>query len=139
MAEIPENLQKGAKYRFESGERAVECGRKGGQNSQIKLKRTKSLKEAAQLIMSLNVDDPEIKTALELLGVEPTYRNAMTLKMAAKAASGSEKAYEVVRDTAGEAPRLNIGVGMDANTAEELRNLSDAELRKMAESVQDDG
>lgn len=134
-----ENLKLGEKYRFKAGEEQRKIASQGGKASQAKLRKTKSLKEAAQLIMSLNVDDPEIKTALELLGVEPTYRNAMTLKMAAKAANGSEKAYEVVRDTAGEAPRLNIGVGMDANTADELRNLSDAELRKMAESAQDDG
>lgn len=133
-----ENLKLGEKYRFTSGEMAVENGRKGGYKKAEKLRKTKSLKEAAQLIMSLNVDDPAIKAALETLGVEPTYRNAMTLKMAAKAANGSEKAYEVVRDTAGEAPRLNIGVGLDAKTEDELRNLSDADLRKMVESAQDD-
>ena len=133
-----ENLKLGEKYRFKSGEDAVKNGRKGGLKNGERLRKTKSLKEAAQLIMSLNVNDPAIQKALEALGVEPTYRNAMTLKMAAKAANGSEKAYEVVRDTAGEAPRLNIGVGLDANTPDELKKLSDEDLRRMAESAQDD-
>lgn len=124
-------VEAGKKTRFTSGAEAAQAGRAGGQASQKKYKETKTLREAVRLVMSLDVEDPKIREALEALGLDPTYRNAMSLKMAAKAASGSEKAFEVVRDTAGEAPKLSIGLSADPASAEDLKSLSEEELEQL--------
>lgn len=46
--------------------------------------------------------------------------------------TGDVKAAQFIRDTLGEAPTINIGVGA---AGDELKNLSDEQLRKMAESL----
>lgn len=135
MAERDKSLvERGRKTRFESGEKAAESGRTGGIASGKAKRKTKTMREAVQLLMSMDTTDEAKRHALEALGLEPTNRNAATFAMIHKATNGSEKAYEVLRDTAGEMPKMQVGLShSDALTRDDLRNLSDAELAALLE------
>ena len=53
-----------------SKEEAREYGAKGGRNSGVTRRRKRSLKQAAELIMSLPVSDPKIQKKLTKMGID---------------------------------------------------------------------
>lgn len=53
-----------------SKEEAREYGAKGGRNSGVTRRRKRTLKQAAELAMSLPVSDPKIKTKLKKMGFD---------------------------------------------------------------------
>lgn len=81
---------------FRSGEQAVENGRKGGVNSGIARREKKSLREAMQVLMDADLTGKDGKT---MTGTE-----AMAAKAFQAALKGDWKAWELVRDTAGQKP-----------------------------------
>jgi hypothetical protein len=91
-----------------SREKAREYGRKGGKATQKKRLQIKSFKEACQLFMDMKCPDGvarEIKKHFPVL--EDTQINgltAMVFAQKAKALKGDSKAFELIRDTAGEKP-----------------------------------
>ena len=81
---------------FRSGEQAVENGRKGGIASGEARKAKKSLREAMQILMDADLTGKDGKT---MTGTE-----AMAAKAFQAALKGDWKAWELVRDTAGQKP-----------------------------------
>lgn len=96
------------------------------------------MQEAVKALLDVNCTDEKRAEVLLAIGLEPSNRNAATFAMLEKALNGSEKAYEIIRDTAGEMPKLQVGVTSgDAITPEDLRNMSDAELSALVGGVDD--
>lgn len=73
--------------------------------------------------------------ALEKLGLEPTYSNAIALQTICKAATGDIEAARFARDTAGDKPTeaLRLALSDKPIAAMDLSQLSDAELSALAD------
>lgn len=128
------NLEKGAATRFKSGEEAVNAGRKGGIASGESKRRTKTFREAMLALLDGVSGNEEQRKALEAFGLEPTYRNIISLANVVKAAGGDTTATVLVRDTVGEKPRDGLEIGnLDGKPLEclELSKLTDEELIAM--------
>ena len=134
------NLERGKATQFQRAEDAVRRGRNGNIAREAKRQRTKTMREAVKALLDVNCTDEKRAEILLSIGLEPSNRNAATFAMLEKALNGSEKAYEVLRDTAGEMPKLQVGVTSgDAITPEDLRNMSDAELSALVGGADDAG
>lgn len=91
-------------YQFRSGDEARENGRKGGINSGASRRRKRSLKEAADLFLSLPVTDTKTYNKMVLAGVDPEdidYQMAVVIGMTTKAIKGDAKAAKVLIDMLG--------------------------------------
>lgn len=88
-----------------SPEEAREMGRKGGRASGVSRRRKKSLREAAELYLSLPVSDKRAWNKLARDGVEPEdvdNQMAIIAGLTIKAAKGDAKAAKVLFDLLGE-------------------------------------
>lgn len=94
--EQSDNLKKGKATQFKSGGKAAEAGRKGGIASGKAKREKKLLKDCFDELLSR---DWENKNGQKSTGAE-----AITLTMFKKALAGDPKAFEIVRDTAGQKP-----------------------------------
>ena len=81
---------------FRAGKQQVEIARQGGVASGIARKAKKSLREAMQILMDTDLTGKDGKT---MTGTE-----AMAAKAFQAALKGDWKAWELVRDTAGQKP-----------------------------------
>ncbi len=132
------NLERGEATRFTRGEIAANAARNAGRAAAENRRKTKTMREAVKVLLDLATTDEQRAAALQAMGLDPSNRNAATFAMVEKALNGSEKAYEVLRDTAGEMPKLQVGVTSgDAITPEDLRNMSDAELSALVGGTDD--
>ncbi|WP_421572395.1 phage terminase large subunit [Slackia exigua] len=96
MASNPENI---LPHRIRTAEEAREKGRAGGLRSGVKRREQASLREAARLVLSMDVVSPEASENLERLGLDADERtNAalVTARMVMEAAGGDVKAYEAL-------------------------------------------
>jgi hypothetical protein len=66
-----ELIENGKATQFKSGEQAASNGRIGGINSAESRRRKRTLKQAAELAMSLPVSDPKVKAKLNKMGFAP--------------------------------------------------------------------
>lgn len=106
----------------------------------------KTAREALENILTLKVNDkiisaadlePEIAERLKRSGSEVTFYDLINLVAVGRAVGGNMKAYELIRDTYGDAPVREISVSENITTdadREMLRTI--AERLKNAESVQ---
>ena len=101
---------------FRSGAEAVENGRKGGIASGEARKAKKSLREAMQALMDADLTGKDGKT---MTGTE-----AMAAKAFQAALKGDWKAWELVRDTAGQKPVDKVQMKTDVNIADSAERLS---------------
>ena len=93
-----------APYQFRSGDEARENGRKGGINSGASRRRKRSLKEAADLFLSLPVTDTKTYNKMVLAGVDQDdidYQMAVVIGMTTKAIKGDAKAAKVLIEMLG--------------------------------------
>ena len=126
-----ENLKK-SESRFTAGEHQREIARMGAAARVEKQRRTRTMRDAVKILMSLDTSDERKKAALEAMGLEPSNRNAATFAMIQKAINGSERAYEILCDTAGEQPKLSVGLSLgDEVTEDAIKSMSDAELEAL--------
>ena len=91
-----------------SPEEAREMGRKGGRASGVSRRRKKSLREAAELYLSLPVADKRAWNKLARDGVEPEdvdNQMAIIAGLSIKAAKGDAKAAKVLFDLIGDQSR----------------------------------
>lgn len=109
-----------------------ENGRKGGVNSGVARRRKRSLKEAADLFLSLPVADKKQWNKIARQGVDPEdvdNQMAIIVGLSMKAAKGDSKAAKVLFDLLGE----------DASAPPESKREEDAlskALREEAERMQ---
>ena len=100
-----ENLEKGKATQFRSGEEAARNGSKGGIASGIARRRKRSLKEAADLYLSLPVSDKRKWNRIAARYVEPEdidNQMAMIVGMVDAAAAGDARAARVIVDLIGD-------------------------------------
>lgn len=101
MANNPENI---LPHRIRSTEEARAKGRAGGLRSGVARREKASLREAARLVLSMDVVDPAMRANLATLGLDPDERtNAalVTARMVMEAAGGDVKAYEALSRNVG--------------------------------------
>lgn len=96
----------------------------GGKAAAEKMHRKKTMREQAQLLLSLSVKNPKIIEKMEELGIEENEQNnqmAMIISMlnvATKGTSNSVNAYNSLQATIGEAPKIEQ-VNIDGGNIEE--------------------
>lgn len=129
----PPNLKNGENTQF-SGERAVECGSRGGKQTAINRREAKTFAAAMKLLLKEKASREDMQKQLEEMGYENSKLGAICLNFLQDLESDADpQKLKVVLDVVGESPKINIGISAEPSTAEELRNLSDEELRKLAE------
>ena len=101
---------------FRAGEQQVEIARQGGVASGISRREKKSLREAMQILMDADLTGKDGKT---MTGTE-----AMAAKAFQAALKGDWKAWELVRDTAGQKPVDKVQMKTDVNIADSAERLS---------------
>lgn len=91
-----------------------EIARMGAIASNKKQKEKKTMKEQAKLLLSLSVQNPKLKKAMENLGIkesEQTNQMAMIIAMMNKAISkGDVQAFNSLQATIGEKPKEEIEI-----------------------------
>lgn len=126
-------------------ERAQELGRLGGIASGVARRKKRTMKEAAQQILSgsLVFGDDTTKDILALLGIDvPTNADGIMLVATLKASRGDIEAARFVRDTGGEVPTSKVEVGGIEDKPIEVLDLSaltDAQLQELAARRLEDG
>ena len=110
---------------FRTGKQQVEIARQGGIASGIARREKKSLREAMQVLMDADLTGKDGKT---MTGTE-----AMAAKAFQAALKGDWKAWELVRDTAGQKPVDKVQstqtvVDMSAFSTEEIKAMLDEEV-----------
>lgn len=116
------NLECGKTTQFRSGEEAARNGRKGGQASGAARRRKKSLKEAADLYLSLPVTDKRRLNKLKRRDLDPgdiDNQMAMVVGLVEAATCGDARAAKVVLEMLGDDPAQK-------NAGESLSTLYDA-------------
>ena len=101
---------------FRAGEQRVEIARQGGVASGIARREKKSLREAMQILMDADLTGKDGKT---MTGTE-----AMAAKAFQAALKGDWKAWELVRNTAGQKPVDKVQMKTDVNIADSAERLS---------------
>ena len=100
-----ENLKKGELTQFRSGEEAARNGQKGGKASGEARRRKRSLKEAADLFMSLPVTDARVRNKIQRAGVpleDIDYQMAVIAGLYGKAKNGDAKAAKLLIELLGD-------------------------------------
>ena len=133
MVRNTEGLQKANAER--SSQEVREIGRKGGIASGEVRRRKKLLRDVFNDLLPREVQDCEIREALEASGLEPTHESALALAVMMKAERGDVDAAKFIRDTRGEKPSEKLAVSnrYDYNDAGvlDLSTLSNEELIAM--------
>ena len=110
------NLEKGKATRFTSGEKAVKSGRKGGIASGQAKKKKKLLKECFDELLERDWENRK--------GEKNSGSEALTLTVFRKALAGDLKAFEIVRDTAGQKPIEKVMLAeVDQKTIDEVEKM----------------
>lgn len=126
-------------YRFDSSqsrEKAAENGRKGGKASGCAKRRKKTLREAAEIYLSLPVSSQKDWNKLAKDGVDPEdVTNAMAIMagLTIKAAKGDAKAAKVLFDLVGTAAEHPEPSGVDTMTLADKM----AAIREAANHIDD--
>ena len=111
-------------------EEARELGREGGRASGIARRRKRSLREAADLYLSLPVADRKKWNKIAREGVDPEdidNQMAMIIGLTQQAMKGDAKAAKVIVDLIGEAP--NNGNGMPEIEDDEITKAIKEDLK----------
>ena len=94
-------------YRFtseQSREEAAKNGQKGGVNSGVSRRRKRSMKEAADLFLSLPVADVPTYNKMAIAGIDPEdidYQMAVVVGMTVSAMQGNPKSAKVLMEMLG--------------------------------------
>lgn len=92
-----QNLKNGEPMQFRSGEEAARNGAKGGKASGEARRQKRDLRRALEALLDKNMG--KNKDGEDVSGAE-----ALALKQFEKALKGDTRAFEVIRDTAGQKP-----------------------------------
>lgn len=116
----------------QSHEEAVKNGQKGGIASGVARRKKKALKEQMELLLSLPLQDKDVKAKLRSLGIaeeEMDNQMAMIIGLWNKALKGDIQAFNSIRDLIGEKPPDTHNV----NLTNPYADLSTEELRRLAQ------
>ena len=94
----------------------------------------RSLQEGLKTILPLEVDSQQMADELTKLGVDPTFTNALSLRLIRKAIEdGNVTAFQAVRDTVGEKPTDKTQLGVARVRGMDLSRLTDQQLAELAD------
>lgn len=137
------NLEKRVSFNKMDPEKLKEISRKGGEAVQKLYGEKKTAKEALENILTLKVDDkiisaaalePELAARLKRSNPDATVYDLMQIVAVGRAVGGNMKAYELIRDTYGDAPIKQIEV------TENITTDADRELmRQLSARLQEGG
>ena len=120
------------------GDRSPEEARadsaRGGRASGVTRRRRKTFAEGLKELLSMDVDDPKVREALQTLGLAGTFQDAINLAQIRQSVKGDTESARFVRDTVGEKPREGLEIGnLDDRplATVDLSKLSDSELREL--------
>ena len=119
----------------QSPEQARANGAKGGVASGASRRRRKTFAEGLKQLLSMDVDDPELREALKKLGLEGTFQDAINVAQIRNSTKGDTESARFVRDTVGEKPREGLEIGnLDDRplATVDMSKLTDEQLREMA-------
>lgn len=106
----PNNLKNGVATQFQAGDKQAEIASKGGIASGEARRRKRDIRLALEALLEKDISDKHGNTM--------STAEAIALKQIEKALKGDTKAFEVVRDTAGQKPMERVEVsGLDAEKA----------------------
>ena len=118
-----ENIEK---HKYKTGEkRAAENGRIGGLAGAITKQRNKDIRVALESLLEkeYNIKDPDDQSQRkDVSGAE-----ALALVMMNKALRGDVKAWEIVRDTAGQSPKQTHGISFEIENLNALADMLNSE------------
>ena len=107
-----------------SSEEAAESGRKGGIASGVARRQAKDLRNLALAILEMPIkegDIDEITSLASVKGKNMTTSQAMILSQVRRAIEGDSKAFEVIRDTAGQKPADKVEISKpDSEVIDEI-------------------
>lgn len=113
-------------HKYKAGDkRAAENGRIGGLAGAITKRRNKDIRVALEELLEkeYNIKDPDSPNQRkDVSGAE-----ALALVMMNKALRGDAKAWEIVRDTAGQSPKQTNGISFDVENLGALADMLNAE------------
>jgi len=113
-------------HKYKAGDkRAAENGRIGGLAGAITKRRNKDIRVALEELLEkeYNIKDPDSPNQRkDVSGAE-----ALALVMMNKALRGDAKAWEIVRDTAGQSPKQTNGMSFDVENLGALADMLNAE------------
>ena len=117
-----ENLKKGKATQFKSGEEAARKGRQGGIKSGESKRNRKILRECLDILLENPVYDKNGKFVVDRNGKKMTGAEVMATKLFHDfLKKGELKAFELIRDTAGQKPADKIVVAdIDPAVIEEV-------------------
>lgn len=98
-------------FSAESVNEARESGARGGRKSGETRRRKKALRESIEEMMQKAVKDEKYRDYLLAIGVKkkaPSNQDAIVASMMLRALEGSERAFELLRDTMGEKPAEKV-------------------------------
>ena len=110
-----ENLKKGIATQFKAGEKQVKIASAGGKASGEAKRRKRDLRLALETLLEKDFTDKDGNTM--------STAEAIALKQLEKALKGDTKAFEVVRDTAGQKPVEKVAFGATDEAKSELAEL----------------
>lgn len=123
---------------------AKERGRNGGLANGRTIKRRKTMREQAKVLLNLPIPDKDKLNLLKSLGCDnPTVMDEILYAQYLKAKDKQDtEAAKFIRDTSGEKPAQAVELSEtdpDKVGKDELENLSDEDLRKLSENAEDQG
>lgn len=122
----PENLEKGKDTQFQTGEEQAKTAREGGIASGEARRKKRDIRLALEMLLEKEFKDRSGNT---ITGAE-----AIAAKQFEKAMKGDTKAFEVVRDTAGQKPTDKIEMKTDVDIA-----AASERLKKLFDRMKNDG
>lgn len=99
-----QNLEKGIATRFRTGEEQARTAAEGGKASGVSRRRKRSMKEAADLFLSLPVADVPTYNKMAIAGIDPEdidYQMAVVVGMTVSAMQGNPKSAKVLMEMLG--------------------------------------
>ena len=140
------NLEKRVSFNMMDPERAKEIQRMGAEAVNALKGEKRTAKESLENILTMKASEkiingadlsPELAERLKRSGIDITMYDLMQLVAVGRAVGGNMKAYELIRDTYGDAPIKQVEISENITTDQDRELLRDiAERLKNAESVQ---
>lgn len=111
-------------------ERCSRVGRASGQRRRY----YRSLQEGLKAILPLEIDSEQAAQELKELGLEPTFTNAISLRLVRKVLEdGNVTAFQALRDTVGEKPGDKNRMEDKPVEGMDLSRLTDQQLAQLAD------
>lgn len=110
-----ENLKNGVATQFRTGEEQAKIASAGGQASGEARRRKRDIRKALEALLEKDITDKHGNTM--------STAEAIAIKQIEKALKGDTKAFEVVRDTAGQKPVEKVALGATDEAKNELAEL----------------